>query len=120
MSRVSFVVLIACFALACSGHRPAATGGVEPGTGDIAFRLLWQGNSDLDLYVTDPAGSCVFFAKPKSESGAILDIDCNGGSDKMCEQPIENVDPWSDSASVQGSMSAAAGSSTQNSSPPIR
>lgn len=92
MKKLSFAVLIFCFAfLACSGHRPAVTGGPEPGTGDIAFRLLWQGNSDLDLYVTGPEGDCVFFANPKTESGAILDIDCNGGSDKMCEHPIENV-----------------------------
>lgn len=91
MKKVFFVLLIASPTFACSSHRPASTGGLEPGTGDIAFRLLWQGNSDLDLYVTDPAGSCVFFANPKAESGAILDIDCNGGSDKMCENPIENV-----------------------------
>lgn len=90
MKKIAFALLIASLTLACSAHRQAAPG-VEPGTGDIAFRLLWQGSSDLDLYVTDPAGSCVFFANPKSDSGAILDIDCNGGSDKMCEQPIENV-----------------------------
>ncbi|HSG39723.1 MAG TPA: hypothetical protein VLE27_08815 [Thermoanaerobaculia bacterium] len=91
MKRICFALLIASLTFACSANRPAATGGVEPGTGDIAFRLLWQGMSDLDLYVYDPAGNCVFFANPKSETGAILDIDCNGASDRVCESPIENV-----------------------------
>ena len=91
MKRISFALLIASLTVACSAHRPAATGGVEPGTGDIAFRLLWQGTSDLDLYVYDPAGNCVFFANPKSATGAILDIDCNGATDRVCESPIENV-----------------------------
>ena len=91
MKRISFALLIASLTVACSAHRPAATGGAEPGTGDIAFRLLWQGTSDLDLYVYDPAGNCVFFANPKSATGAILDIDCNGASDRVCESPIENV-----------------------------
>jgi hypothetical protein len=91
MKKISFAALIACFAFACSGHRPPATGGVEPGTGDIAFRLLWEGTSDLDLYVHDPAGNCVFFANPQSQTGAILDVDCNGASDRVCERPVENV-----------------------------
>jgi len=38
--------------LACSAHR-------EAGTRDIAFRLVWDGQSDLDLYVEDPAGTCI-------------------------------------------------------------
>ncbi len=91
MKRISFALLIASLTFACTANRPPATGGPEPGTGDIAFRLLWQGTSDLDLYVYDPAGNCVFFANPKSETGAILDIDCNGATDRVCESPIENV-----------------------------
>lgn len=91
MKRASFLLLTASLTVACTVHRPAVTGGPEPGTGDIAFRLLWQGMSDLDLYVYDPGGNCVFFASPKSETGAILDIDCNGASDKVCPNPIENV-----------------------------
>lgn len=74
--------LAAC--LACSAHR-------EAGTGDIAFRLVWDGQSDLDLYVEDPAGTCIFFGQRGSSTGGLLDVDCNSGSDHLCEHPVENV-----------------------------
>ena len=87
MSRrlfVALMILMGCLTTACSSHRQA-------GTGDVAFRLVWDGTSDLDLYVQDPAGNCVFFGRKQSETGAILDVDCNGGSDQICENPVENV-----------------------------
>jgi hypothetical protein len=91
----AFMILIACLAASCSGHRqaghPGNRGPISAGTGDVAFRLVWTGTSDLDLYVQDPAGNCVFFANRKSDTGAILDIDCNGGTDQICEVPVENV-----------------------------
>lgn len=68
----------------CSAHR-------EAGTGDVAFRLVWDGQTDLDLLVVDPSGECVFFANDHSPTGAILDVDCNAGTDRLCEHPIENV-----------------------------
>jgi hypothetical protein len=77
-----FLSLFLC--LACSAHR-------EAGTGDIAFRLVWDGQSDLDLYVQDPAGTCIFFGQRDSTSGGLLDVDCNGASDRLCEHPVENV-----------------------------
>lgn len=86
--RFFLALLIACLAAACSAHRQPA---VEAGTGDLAIRLVWEGSTDLDLFVEDPAGSCVFFASRDSKTGAILDVDCNGTSDNMCERPIENV-----------------------------
>jgi hypothetical protein len=33
----------------------------------------------------------VFFGRKQSDTGAILDIDCNGGSDQICAHPVENV-----------------------------
>lgn len=78
------ILLITGLTASCSANRQA-------GTGDVAFRLVWNGNSDLDLYVQDPAGNCVFFARKQSGTGAILDVDCNGGSDQICEHPVENV-----------------------------
>ena len=70
--------------VSCSAHRQA-------GTGDIAFRLLWDGESDLDLMVLDPGGQCLSFLTRTSDSGGLLDVDCNGGTGKMCDWPIENV-----------------------------
>jgi hypothetical protein len=61
------------------------------GTGDVAFRLLWDGPSDLDLVVQDPLGACISFASRSSPSGGTLDIDCNNGTDQQCERPIENI-----------------------------
>jgi hypothetical protein len=77
-----FLSLSLC--LSCSAHR-------EAGTGDIAFRLVWDGQSDLDLYVEDPAGTCIFFGQRDSSTGGLLDVDCNGASDLVCEHPVENV-----------------------------
>lgn len=79
----AFVILLPCLT-ACSAHR-------QVGTGDVAFRLVWNGTSDLDLYVQDPVGNCVFFGRKQSDTGAILDVDCNGGSDQICAHPVENV-----------------------------
>jgi hypothetical protein len=87
MRRISLLLslsLVLSTCLACSAHR-------EAGTGDVAFRLVWDGQSDLDLYVEDPAGSCIFFAQRSSPAGGVLDVDCNGASDHVCEHPVENV-----------------------------
>jgi hypothetical protein len=80
-ASLASIILIACLTASCSGHRQA-------GTGDVAFRLVWDGTSDLDLYVQDPAGNCVFFGRKQSDTGAILDVDCN---DQICEHPVENM-----------------------------
>ncbi|MCH9646714.1 MAG: hypothetical protein K0U98_00670 [Deltaproteobacteria bacterium] len=63
----------------------------RPGTGDLAFRLSWSGVSDMDLFVVDPAGDCIFYGDRSAESGGRLDIDCNRGTDFLCEKPLENV-----------------------------
>lgn len=63
----------------------------QAGTGDVAFRLTWNGLSDLDLIVQDPSCDCISYVFPRSLSGGILDVDCNGGTDLICKLPIENV-----------------------------
>ncbi len=68
----------------CSFHRAA-------GTGDLAFRLAWNGMSDLDLFVRDPQGDCLSYFKRTAPSGALLDVDCNAATDRMCARPVENV-----------------------------
>jgi hypothetical protein len=83
MTRAGLVVLL--LLAGCSANRPQA------GTGDVAFRLVWEGISDLDLAVQDPSGECVAFISRHSKSGGVLDVDCNGGTGLLCERPIENV-----------------------------
>lgn len=85
MRRTTALLLIAAFtAGGCTGRR-------EAGTGDVAFRLTWDGESDLDLVVEDPASGCIFYGQRASELGGILDVDCNAGTERLCEHPIENV-----------------------------
>lgn len=68
----------------CTAHRQA-------GTGDVAFRLIWDGTSDLDLLVEDPGGACIYYGERESPLGGLLDVDCNAGTDRLCEHPVENV-----------------------------
>ncbi|MFP5288368.1 MAG: hypothetical protein ACLGI9_21715, partial [Thermoanaerobaculia bacterium] len=63
----------------------------QPGTGDIAFRLFWQGAEDLDLHVQEPSEEHLSFLLRKSESGGWLDVDCNAAPDRICDSPVENV-----------------------------
>jgi hypothetical protein len=85
-SRTRLFPLLALVALTlgCTAHRQA-------GTGDVAFRLVWDGRSDLDLVVEDPGSGCIFYGQRHSELGGLLDVDCNAGTGRLCEHPIENV-----------------------------
>jgi hypothetical protein len=77
--------LLAVLTLAgCTGHP-------KPGTGDLAFRVVWQGIADVDLHVLDPDTSALYFDRKTAPSGGVLDVDCNSGTDRMCDRPIENV-----------------------------
>lgn len=84
----SFLLLASALLVAgCAGAGKRS----QAGTGDVAFRLLWEGLSDLDLIVQEPSGACVSYESRKSPSGGTLDVDCNSGTDLLCERPIENV-----------------------------
>jgi len=89
-------ILLLFIVMGCSANRRRA------GTGDVAFRLTWEGLSDLDLIVQDPSGACIFFGLRESQSGGVLDVDCNAGTDFTCERPIENVF-WQPSTAPPGS-----------------
>lgn len=94
-------LLGAAIAAGCASRGPV------PGTGDIAFRLTWEGEADLDLYVVAPDGERIDFIHRSAASGGVLDIDCNvtvatPGADAgeaapleyrklRCPHPIENV-----------------------------
>lgn len=116
--RTAALLLIAAAALltvACASQQ------LRPGTGDVSFRLRWQGDADLDLHVMDPlarhTGVSLFItgapeaqleaaradlaARIAAEQGGattagqvpagVLDIDCNASPHQICPQPIENV-----------------------------
>jgi hypothetical protein len=45
------------------------------GTGDVQVTLTWQADVDVDLYVTDPTGSTVYYGNRAVASGGELDRD---------------------------------------------
>jgi hypothetical protein len=59
------------------------------GTGDVQVTLTWQADVDVDLYVTDPTGSTVYYGNRSVASGGQLDRD-NMCSDFEWGRP-ENV-----------------------------
>ncbi len=113
--RLALAVLVLCLVgVGCASQ------GLKPGTGDISFRLHWEGDLDLDLHVVDPldrhTGMTVFASTgtpedqlsairealaarieaernggPDAPPAGILDVDCNASPNQICVRPIENV-----------------------------
>jgi hypothetical protein len=60
------------------------------GTGDIQITLRWDSSADLDLHVTEPNGTEIWYSdKGPTSTGGRLDVDSNVG----CEEDgsVENV-----------------------------
>jgi hypothetical protein len=60
------------------------------GTGDIQITLRWESSADLDLHVTEPNGTEIWYSdKGPTSTGGRLDVDSNVG----CEEDgsVENV-----------------------------
>jgi hypothetical protein len=60
------------------------------GTGDIQITLRWNSSADLDLHVTEPNGTEIWYSdKGTTSTGGRLDVDSNVG----CEEDgsVENV-----------------------------
>ncbi len=76
------------FTNACNGsfiyHGPGSTG-------DVAFRLRWDGPQDLDIYVMEPSGEVIYFGHTLSDTGGRLDVDSNAGCSGPDPNPTENV-----------------------------
>jgi len=79
---------------------PAITVPDDLGTGDVQVTLLWDGDADLDLYVTDPIGDTVFHGNRSVPSGGQLDRDANAGC-APSDQSVENVF-WPESGAPEG------------------
>jgi hypothetical protein len=45
------------------------------GRGDVQATLSWTGDCDLDLHVTDPSGTEIYYGNPTSTTGGQLDVD---------------------------------------------
>jgi hypothetical protein len=55
--------------------------GNVPAPGSMSISLSWNGDADLDLHVTDPAGETIYYFHPTSASGAGLNRDRQCGGD---------------------------------------
>jgi hypothetical protein len=74
----------------------------EPQTGDVSFRLTWNTPEDLDLYVTEPNGTTIYWGNEgPTSTGGQLDVDSNFpcGSNTNA---VENVF-WPVGSAPQGS-----------------
>jgi hypothetical protein len=70
------------------------------GTGDIQITLRWESAADLDLHVTEPNGTEIWYSdKGPTSTGGQLDVDSNVG----CEEDgsVENVF-WPEGEAPQG------------------
>lgn len=71
-------------------RRIAVAGGQSEAA--LAFALMWNGQDDLDLAVTCPAGETVDFRNSQSAAcGAVLDVDANFPIGFTVDDPVENV-----------------------------
>ena len=68
-----------------------STGNVDVGSGDVQATLLWSGDHDLDLHVTDPAGEDIYYRNKTSASGGQLDHDDRAGCGSAPQAHVENV-----------------------------
>lgn len=60
------------------------------GTGDVQVTLRWESNADVDLHVTEPDGTEIWFGSPgPTSTGGRLDVDSNVGC--VQEASVENV-----------------------------
>ncbi|HEY8527712.1 MAG TPA: hypothetical protein VIL48_22290 [Acidimicrobiales bacterium] len=63
---------------------------IELGTGDVQVTLRWTSEADLDLHVTEPDGTEIYFAnRGPTSTGGQLDVDSNVGCHR--EASVENV-----------------------------
>ena len=76
------------------------------GTGDVQITLIWNSTNDLDLWVTDPQETLIFYRNPTSASGGRLDVDANAGCRNLTSQPVENI-YWPSGGAPRGSYVVA-------------
>jgi hypothetical protein len=63
---------------------------IELGTGDVQVTLRWASPADIDLHVTEPDGTEIWYGdKGPTSTGGQLDVDSNVGCNQ--EASVENV-----------------------------
>lgn len=75
-------------------------GQIELQTGAFTATLNWQGDADLNLFVTEPSGRTVSWSNPNIPSGGSLQIDSNTNCETPTSQPVEHI-YWSNTIPVE-------------------
>lgn len=52
---------------------------MEAGTGQLQVSLSWDQSNDVDLHLTEPNGTHIFYGNSQSMNGGFLDVDSNAG-----------------------------------------
>jgi len=76
-------------------------GGSQGQTGDVSFRLTWNGPQDLDLHVIEPGGERIYYSNPTSATNGQLDVDSNAGCGSESPSPTENIF-WPEGSAPRG------------------
>lgn len=77
-------------------------GGSQGQTGDVSFRLTWNGPQDLDLYVKEPDGTVIYYSnRGPTSTGGQLDVDSNAGCSGPDQSPTENIF-WPEGSAPRG------------------
>ncbi|MEZ0395400.1 MAG: hypothetical protein ABWK53_03070 [Anaerolineales bacterium] len=91
------LVMTLIITLACTCPISGGSGFYEPTriqnlrTGDVQITLIWNNTNDLDLWVTDPYGTRIYYGNRHSSSGGSLDVDANPACNNLNPQPVENI-----------------------------
>ncbi len=64
---------------------------ISLGSGDLQATLLWGNSTDLDLHVTDPSGTDIYYSNPTSSTGGKLDHDDIPGCGAAPATHVENI-----------------------------
>lgn len=100
MKHKQFLILammMIIITLACTCPISGNSGFYEPTriqnlrTGDVQITLIWNNTNDLDLWVTDPNGTRIYYGNRRSSSGGSLDVDANPACNHLNPQPVENI-----------------------------
>lgn len=67
--------------------------------GFLRCSLAWYNFDDLDIHVTEPSGSEIYFSRRIGFTGGKLDVDENAGSGKT-RKPVENI-IWANNHSMK-------------------
>jgi len=90
LETVGFETGSTCFE-SYSNEASATTAGAHSVTGQVSVQLTWYSTADLDLSVTEPDGTVIYYGNTVAADGGTLDHDANAGCENATSSPEETV-----------------------------